>query len=102
MQRKWGITKIVKALGFSKSNLKGGRHNCDATLKKVMLALDDELSDEEEKALLEEVKSCSYCLQKFEIEKTFKEYLCQKIKRHAVPSNITEQIRARIRSNMDH
>ena len=96
MQKQWGITKIVKALGLRKAE----KHNCNATLKKVMLALDNELSAEEEKKLLEEVNSCSYCLEKFHIEKTFKSYLCEKIKRRHVSPQIVEQIRIRIRNTM--
>lgn len=100
MQKQWGITKIVKALGLRKEK-SGGKHNCNDTLKKVMLALDNELSAEEEKALLVEVNSCSHCLEKFHIEKTFKSYLCEKIKRRHVPPQIIEQIRIKIRSTMD-
>ena len=98
MQKQWGITKIVKsALGFQKAE----KHDCKATLKKVMLALDNELSEAEEKKLLEEMNSCSHCLEKFHIEKTFKSYLCEKIKRRTVSPQIVEQIRTRIRSGMD-
>ena len=97
MQKQWGITKIVKALGFRKA----AKHDCNSTLKKVMLALDNELNEEEEKKLLEEVNSCSHCLEKFHIEKTFKSYLCEKIKRRHVSAQIVEQIRIRIRSSMD-
>ena len=74
MQKKWGITKIAEALGLRKGNY-AGRHSCDATLKKVMLALDDEMTQEEEKKFLAELNSCSYCLEKFNIEKSFKSYL---------------------------
>jgi len=100
MQKQWGITKIARALGLLKES-SVRKHNCNDTLKKVMLALDNELSAEEEKKLLEEVNSCSYCLEKFHIEKTFKSYLCEKIKRRHVSPQIIEQIRIRIRSTMD-
>ena len=100
MQKQWGITKIVRALGLGKEK-SAGKHNCNDTLKKVMLALDNELSAEEEKALLVEVNSCSHCLEKFHIEKTFKSYLCEKIKRRHVSPQIVEQIRIRIRNSME-
>ncbi len=95
MQKKWGITKIAETFGFRK------KHSCDATLKKVMLALDDEMTEEEEKKFLDELNSCSYCLEKFNIEKSFKSYLCDKIKRHTVSSKVVEQIRIRIRNSME-
>ncbi|HYV91598.1 MAG TPA: hypothetical protein VE978_07445 [Chitinophagales bacterium] len=100
MQKKWGITKIAEALGFRKGN-ESGKHRCDATLKKVMLALDDELTEEEEKKFLAELNSCSYCLEKFKIEKSFKSYLCDKIKRHTVSPKIVDQIRTRIHNTLE-
>jgi hypothetical protein len=96
MQKKWGITKIAETFGFRKK-----KHSCDATLKKVMLALDDEMTPDEEKRFLTELNSCSYCLEKFNIEKSFKSYLCDKIKRHSVSPKIVEQIRIRIRNTME-
>ena len=96
MQKKWGITKIAEALGFQKS-----KHKCEDTLKKVMLALDDEMSSEDEKKFLAELNSCSHCLEKYNIEKSFKSYLCDKIKRHTVSQKIVAQIRTRIHNTME-
>ncbi len=100
MQKKWGITKIAEALGLRKGS-HAGKHSCDVTLRKVMLALDNEMTEEEEKKFLAELNSCSYCLEKFNIEKTFKGYLCDKIKRHTVSPKIIEQIRLRISNSME-
>ncbi|MEO5674013.1 MAG: hypothetical protein ABIQ74_05150 [Chitinophagales bacterium] len=96
MQKKWGIKKIAEAPGIQGES-KSGLHNCDSTLKKVMLSLDNEMSEEDEKQFLDEINQCSYCLEKFNIEKSFKEYLCGKIRRRAVPLNLADQIRAHIR-----
>jgi len=101
MQKQWVITKIVRAFGLRKEK-NVGQHNCNATLKKVILALDNELNEAEEKKLLEELNSCSYCLEKFHIEQTFKNYLCEKIKRRTVSPQIVEQIRTRIRNTLEH
>ena len=100
MQKKWGITKIVEVFNFRRSK-HAGRHSCDTTLKKVMLALDDEMTEDEEKMFLAELNSCSYCLEKYNIEKSFKSYLCEKIKRHVVSPKIVDQIRDRIRNSPD-
>ena|ERR1043165_779617 len=96
MQKKWGITRIAEVFGIRRK-----KHSCDATLKKVMLALDDELTEEEEKKFLAELNSCSYCLEKYNIEKSFKTYLCNKITRHSISTKIVEQIRIRIRNTME-
>ncbi|MCY7409028.1 MAG: hypothetical protein LH473_02050 [Chitinophagales bacterium] len=96
MPNKWGIRKIAEAIGFSKKDHSGHKHDCKATLERVMLALDGELSETEEKVFLDELNCCSWCLDKFEIEKSFKEYLCDKVKRHTVSSLVVDQIRAKI------
>ena len=100
MQKKWGIKRIAETLGLKKSHA-SSRHSCDATLKKVMLALDNEMSEAEEKMFLEEIHSCSYCLEKFHIEQTFKKFLCDKVKRHSCSPNLAEQIRHNIHDSMD-
>ena len=100
MQRKWGIKRIAETLGLRKSDATE-KHRCENTLKKVMLALDNEMSEEEEKKFLEEIKSCSYCLEKFQIEQTFKKYLCDKVKRHSCSPKLADQIRSEIHNSMD-
>jgi anti-sigma factor (TIGR02949 family) len=97
MQKKWGIRKIAETMGFKKKS----KHNCDATLQKVMLALDNEMSEEDEKKLLEEINNCSYCLEKFQIEQAFKKYLCDKVKRHSCSPSLANQIRNEIHNSMD-
>ena len=62
MQRKWAIRRIAEFFGLQKMTPAKRKHSCDATLKKVMLSLDNELSEEEEKKFLEEINSCTYCL----------------------------------------
>jgi hypothetical protein len=82
-------------------NTETPRHDCGATLQKVMLILDNELPAEEEKALLDEINHCSCCLEKYQIEKAFKEYLCAKIKRHHCTAALANQIRSSLQTNMD-
>jgi hypothetical protein len=101
MQRKWGIRKIAETMGIKMKKHKMPKHNCNATLQKVMLALDDELSPEEEKKFLDEINSCSYCLEKFQIEQAFKKYLCDKVKRHNCSPSLADQIRTEIHNTMD-
>ncbi|MBK9731155.1 MAG: zf-HC2 domain-containing protein [Chitinophagaceae bacterium] len=101
MQKKWGIKRIAEALGLkAKSNAKV--YNCKETMKHVMLALDGELSADEEKAFLSHINHCSRCLEKYEIEKTFKQFLTEKISRHPIPGQLVDQIRSRILGKADH
>jgi hypothetical protein len=77
------------------------QHDCRKTLEKVRLALDNGLTEEEEKQLLIEINMCSYCLEKFEIEQSFKKYLCDKVKRHPCNPKLAEQIRISIHNITD-
>jgi mycothiol system anti-sigma-R factor len=100
MQKKWGIRKIAETLGLKpKENSKV--YDCTETLKKVMLALDGELSPDEEERFLSHLNCCSRCLEKFKIEQSFKEFLAEKIARHTIPSHLIDQIRSRISRGPD-
>lgn len=100
MQQKWGIKRIAEALGLREKS-KQKMSDCKETLKHVMLALDGELTDEEEKAFLSHLNCCNQCLEKFEIEKSFKQFLTEKISRHPIPSQLVDQIRSRILGKAD-
>ncbi len=100
MQQKWGIKRIAEALGL-KGKSKPRMSDCKETLKHVMLALDGELTDEEEKAFFTHINCCNQCLEKFEIERSFKQFLTQKISRHPIPTQLVDQIRSRILGNAD-
>ena len=101
MQRKWGIRKIAEVFSMKKITASGRKHDCKNTLEKVQLALDNELTEIEEKQLLDEINNCSYCLEKYEIEQSFKKYLCNKVKRHPCNPQLADQIRNSINNIMD-
>ncbi len=71
-------------------------YDCNETLRHVMMALDGELTQAEEKAFLVHINQCSPCLEKYEIEKSFKKFLTEKLCRHHVPPQLIEQIKSRI------
>ena len=100
MQQKWGIRKIAEALGF-KSKKRKNMYDCKETMKHVMMALDGELSQDEEVEFLSHINHCSRCLEKYEIEKSFKQFLTEKISRHNIPSQLIDQIRSRILGKAD-
>lgn len=100
MQKKWGIKRIAEALGL-KAKSKENMLTCHETMKHVMMALDGELSADEEKAFLSHINCCAHCLEKYEIEKSFKQFLTEKISRHPIPSQLVEQIRSRILGRAD-
>lgn len=72
-------------------------HQCKDIMSKVMLSLDGALSAEEEKAFLNELNSCSCCLSKYEIEKSFKEFLSNKTKQNCCVDTLAATIRKKIK-----
>ncbi len=71
-------------------------HNCQKIMALVAQVLDGELTREEEKQFLDELNQCSCCLDKFSIEKSFKEFLKYKIEKRSVSSECIESIRKKI------
>ena len=96
MQKKWGIKKIAKTLLLRLKKSNNHVNDCEETLKKVMLALDGELTNEEEAVFLAHINTCSRCLEKYDIERSFKQFLSEKISRRKVSITLVEQIRIRI------
>lgn len=80
----------TKKTDSSSSNCK---HDCKDLLEKVLLALDGELSTEDEKLFLAELQKCDHCLSKYEIEQTFKKFLCDKIKQVPVNPDMVSNIK---------
>jgi len=75
-----------------------GHHNCTKVLSRLFLALDGELTEEEEKQFLAELNECSGCLEHYEVEKLFKGFLSDKIQKKHVKPQIVQEIRNRINS----
>lgn len=74
-------------------------HNCDEMLNKVMKALDGGYSHEEEKKFLDDLKECSCCLETYNIEMSFKTFLCHKVRRKKVSKDLIENIKTQISAN---
>ena len=71
-------------------------HDCSKILSKVFLALDGEMKKHEEQEFFEEIQRCPSCLQKFDIEKSFKSFLCAKINKKHISSQTVSSIRNKI------
>lgn len=74
-----------------------GQHECLDVLSKIFLALDGEMSPEEEKAFLKEINECSCCLEKFQVEQAFKAFLASKVERKEVKAGLVDDIRNKIK-----
>ena len=78
------------------SNCTSDKHNCEETLRKVMLSLDGELSNDAEVLLMADLNRCSWCLNKFEIEQTFKVFLSKKLEKKCCPEDMVKNIKSQI------
>ena len=75
-------------------------HNCSETIKRVVLSLDGYLSESEEVDFLKEVNCCDQCLEKYEIEQSFKQFLVSKISHRKVDPSLIDQIKNKIKSGV--
>jgi predicted anti-sigma-YlaC factor YlaD len=73
-------------------------HDCSKVLSKVFLALDGEMTEEEEKVFLRQLHECSCCLDHFEIEKEFKNFLQQKVEKKCVKEETVSAIKTKIKT----
>lgn len=72
-------------------------HNCRAFSGRVIMYLDGTLSRQEERALLVEMRSCPYCLEKFSRERAFREFIKSKVNRRKVSPMVVQSIKEKIR-----
>ena len=71
-------------------------HDCKQVISKVMLVLDGALTTEDEKQFLTDLNCCASCLEKYEIEKSFKTFLTNKIRRREVSTSLILNIRSQL------
>ena len=75
-------------------------HDCSQVMSKVLLALDGELNKAEEEQLMKELQDCSCCLEHFQIEKSFKEFLCARLKRTCCLEKLATEIKGSIKQKL--
>lgn len=80
-----------------KNTLEMKNHDCEAIAFQIQLLLDGRLSTEEETVLIAEVKQCLYCLEMYDLEEKFKNYLKNKIVRKTISSTNLDKIIQKIK-----
>lgn len=73
--------------------------NYRAFMEKVHLYLDNELSREEERALLQELKQNPVYYKALQKEQSFREFLKSRLQRRQVSPTLIQSIKDKIRSN---
>ncbi len=69
-------------------------HDCDKVMRQIELALDGQLSTNEEQQLVHSLEECNYCMNKYKIEKSFKDLIIASIKKKCVPPQLIDQIKS--------
>lgn len=68
--------------------------------QRVMLYLDGELSNKEERQLLAEIQGNPEYLERFSMEKSFREFIKSKISRRTVSPALVQSIKDKIRTTV--
>lgn len=70
--------------------------DCAKIMDEVIRSLDGELSEDEEKLLLSALKDHACCLQKMNIARSYKIFLCHKVQRKQISETVVNGIKERI------
>ena len=73
-----------------------GSCNCKEFIEQLDLLLDSECNKADQARYIEHVNNCKGCLEVYDVEKSFKQFVSLKAKDHPVPQNLIENIRSRI------
>jgi len=76
-------------------------HNCNEILSKVSLVLDGALTNEEEQEFLNQLNECSCCLDKYQIEKSFKTFLQYKVEKKKVSQECVDSLKQKLLAMKD-
>ncbi len=71
-------------------------HDCNNFIKKVFLVLDGELPDTDRKLFIQDIEHCKGCLEHYDIEKSFKEFITGKFERKSCSKQLRSEIIAKI------
>ena len=74
---------------------------CKEILKKAMMMMDGELTDDEQRQFVAHIEKCPKCLEKYNIEKSLKEFLNNKIQRKQMPEDFITGIKQNIAKASD-
>lgn len=87
---------------MKRSECKLPKEKCQALFDKVIQALDGNLTNEQEQHLLREIEKHPCCFEKMNMEKSFKEFLCNKLTRKEVPLELVASIKDKVHEMSYH
>lgn len=84
------MKKKVKIFGV-------GGHNCKDVAEKLEILLDGELDKDAEAYLIKDINRCSKCLEHYNIDKAFKEFVNKKVERRCCTDTLKSEILDKIK-----
>lgn len=69
---------------------------CKALYNNVLRAVDGELSQQEEAALLSTIQAHPCCFDKMSLEKSYKDFICSRLQRKTVPLELIATIKSKV------
>jgi hypothetical protein len=76
-------------------------HDCKEVVDQVNLLIDGELNAKEEQDVLCELQRCMHCLDEFNLQKKFKDFMQIKLEKKNIPTACIERIKNQIASTND-
>lgn len=72
------------------------QHDCSEIVQKVELMLDGELNKREEQDVMCELQRCMHCLEEYNLQKRFKDFICNRVAKKIIPESCLEKIKQSI------
>jgi len=85
------MSKLYKFFGM-------GGHNCREVIAKVEELIDGELNDVAQDRLIKEINRCPSCLEHYNIDKAFKEFVNERVQRKCCAQRMKEEILQKIKN----
>ncbi|HZG00393.1 MAG TPA: hypothetical protein VEY71_05285 [Chitinophagales bacterium] len=79
----------------------GRSHQCEETLRKVLLMIDHQLPETETDLLLLDLQTCDDCLKKYNIEKEFRAFMHAKFVKKTCTEDLRNQIQDIVRTQIN-
>ena len=76
----------------------GRRHNCREIVNKLGELIDGEVDPETEEQLIAEIKRCPACLEHYDLDVAFKDFLKKKMERKACAEKVKQEILEKIKT----
>ena len=74
-------------------------HNCSEISRRLETMVDGELTQNEEKELLAEIRKCPECFDELNIKKQYKEFILNKLDRKCCHQEIMQVIRQQLKAD---